>query len=337
LSFPEQLYERRDRWFQLKQRCCSILTILRRVRRFSGESDTGDLLEVFDERDLLPGLEECCERFTLAMADLKGEKAVWFQCGVGLGDEAAVEVEAVGAGEESGCGLVVADLRVEGGAVGFGDVRRIADDGVEALAVFGVDFVVAQGREEVGRKEVDAVGHVVFAGVGGGDGEGFGGDVEGGDLSVGKVDGEGDRDGSGASADVYYLQRDVFWQTGEDGFDEVLGLGAWDQDGGSDVEEEAVELLLAGDVLDGLVLQAASDAGLITGLLLCGELACGVGEEGGAGNLQGVEKQELGVARGGCAEMLVVGELTGGGGDGLTEGHGGEVLLVSLRLVERDS
>ena len=49
-------------------------------------------------------------------------------------------------------------------------------------------------------------------------------------------------------------------ETGEDGFDEMLGLGARDKDGGSDVEGEAVELLLAGDVLDGLVSKAAVDA-----------------------------------------------------------------------------
>ena len=33
----------------------------------------------------------------------------------------------------------------------------------------------------------------------------------------------------------------------------MLGLGAGDEDGGGDVEGEAVELLLAGDVLDGFV------------------------------------------------------------------------------------
>ena len=48
----------------------------------------------------------------------------------------------------------------------------------------------------------------------------------------------------------------------EDGFDEVLGLGAGDEDGGGDLEGEAVELLLAGDVLDGFVVQAARDGRL---------------------------------------------------------------------------
>ena len=46
----------------------------------------------------------------------------------------------------------------------------------------------------------------------------------------------------------------------------MLGLGARDEDGRGDVETEAVELLLASDVLDGLVAQAAGDVGLVEGL-----------------------------------------------------------------------
>ena len=48
-----------------------------------------------------------------------------------LGDEAAVDVEAFGACEEGGVGLVVADFGVEGWAVGLGDVGWVADYGVE--------------------------------------------------------------------------------------------------------------------------------------------------------------------------------------------------------------
>jgi len=42
----------------------------------------------------------------------------------------------------------------------------------------------------------------VFAGVACGDGEGFGGEVEGGDLGEGKMNGKCDGDGAGAGADV---------------------------------------------------------------------------------------------------------------------------------------
>ncbi len=62
------------------------------------------------------------------MADFEGEEAIWFEGVVGLGNEAAVDFEAGFAGEERGGGFVVADLGVEGGAVGLGDVGRVADD-----------------------------------------------------------------------------------------------------------------------------------------------------------------------------------------------------------------
>jgi len=65
--------------------------------------------------------------FTLTVSDLEGEEAIWFECAEGLGDETAVDVEAGFAREECGGRLVLADLWVKGSAVGFGDVRRVAD------------------------------------------------------------------------------------------------------------------------------------------------------------------------------------------------------------------
>src|ERR1700677_2632861 len=105
----------------------------------------------------MPGLEEHRDGLALTVANLNGEKTVWFQRAVSVGDEAAVEVETVGAGEEGGCWLVVSDLGVKAGAVAIGDVGRVADDGVEAGGTFGVGFVRAQGREEVGLEKMDTV------------------------------------------------------------------------------------------------------------------------------------------------------------------------------------
>jgi hypothetical protein len=65
------------------------------------------------------------------VADLEREQAVGFERGAGLGDEAAVDVQAVRTGEERGGGFEVADLGMESGAVGGGDVGRVGDDGVE--------------------------------------------------------------------------------------------------------------------------------------------------------------------------------------------------------------
>ena len=69
----------------------------------------------------------------------------------------------------------------------------------------------------------------------------------------------------------------------EDGFDEEFTFGAGDEDGGGDVEAEAVEFLLSGDVLDGFVGKAAGDEDLVGGGLFGGEEAVGVGVVGGAG------------------------------------------------------
>jgi hypothetical protein len=175
-------------------------------------------------------------------------------------------------------------------------------------------------------EKLDAAGDCVFAGVGCGDGEGFRGDVEGGDLGIGKVNGESDRDGSGAGADVGDLQRLVCRQELQDGFDEVLGLRARDEDGRGDVESEAIELLLACDVLDGLVAESAGDAAFVEGLLVRGELVVGVSDESSSGDLESVEEKKFSVACGCGAEMRVGGELGEGSGNSLAEGHAGGYL-----------
>jgi hypothetical protein len=71
--------------------------------------------------------------------------------------------------------------------------------------------------------------------------------------------GERDGDGSGAGAYVEDIEWGLVVQFCEDGFDEVLGFGPGDENGGGDVQCEAVELLLAGDVLDGFAGEAALD------------------------------------------------------------------------------
>ncbi len=167
-----------------------------------GQDDAGNLLQVVEEDDIVPIFEQSGEGIALAVAELEGEEAAGGEGCVRLGDQAGVDVEAVGAGEEGGGGLVVADLGVEGGAVGLGDVGWVGDDGVEGRLVG-----VGDGAEEVGLEEADAVGDGVGGGVLAGDGERGGGDVEGGDLRVWAVDGEGDGDGAGAGADVGDAER----------------------------------------------------------------------------------------------------------------------------------
>jgi len=86
------------------------------------------LLEVVDEAEGVPAGEQRGDNVMLAVTDFEGEQAVGFEGGVGLGDEAAVDVESGCAGEEGDGGFVVADLGVEGLAVGGGDIGRVGDD-----------------------------------------------------------------------------------------------------------------------------------------------------------------------------------------------------------------
>jgi len=110
-----------------------------------------------------------CEKFehgvALAEAELEGEETVGAEGGLGLRDETAVDLEAVGAGEEGDVGLVVDDFGGERWGVGGGDVGWVGDDDVEGRGG-------GQGSEQVGLEEAE--GEVEAGGVGAGYGEGGG-------------------------------------------------------------------------------------------------------------------------------------------------------------------
>ena len=108
--------------------------------------------------------------------------------------------------------------------------------------------------------------------------------------------GERDGDGSGAGADVENLELRGGVELAENGFDEEFRFGAGNEDGRRDMERERIELLLAGNVLDGLVGEAAKDEALVVGLLVEGEDAAGVGMQRGAGDAQHVQQQQQRVA-----------------------------------------
>src|SRR6185312_12533337 len=80
------------------------------------------------------------------------------------------------------------------------------------------------------------------------------------------------------------------------GLDQVLGFRAGNQNIGRDMKREPVELLLAEDVLDGLVLGAAVEPLFVGGLLLGCEFGIGVSEEKGAVAASGADEQQLRVA-----------------------------------------
>ncbi len=157
--------------------------------------------------------------------------------------------------------------------------------------------------------EANASCEVVAAGVFAGEREGGGGDVCGRDVRVRQMMCERDGDSAGAGADVENARLNRLLQFIEHGFDEVLSFRPGDEDGGRDAEGEAEELLLAGDVLDGLVLQAAADGGLIGGRLFGRDGAVGIGVELRASDTERVKEQRERVAGSGIAQIGRGGQL----------------------------
>ncbi len=284
-----------------------------------GEGDAGDAGVVVLDAEVVPGVEvrggeEGGEVVGLAEAELEGEEAAGTEGGVGCGDEAAVDLKAGGAAEEGEVGLVVHDLGLEGGGLVDGDVRGVGDDDVEGRGGFEL-----RGFEEIGGDEVDAVAEVEATGVVLGDGEGGGGEVGCGDVGGGQFGGEGESNGSGAGADVQDSEGDAgsgeVWPGGdpvEDGFDEELGFGAGDEGVAGDAEREAVELLHAGEVLEGFFGGAAGGESAEGGEEVGGKVGVGVGEEPGAVAEEEVDEEGFGVA---------AGDAGGGFGDGFAESH----------------
>src|ERR1019366_2628853 len=97
--------------------------------------EIGGEVEVLEAR----GSEQGRDGGGLAEADFQGEVAAWGECGERGGNEAAVDVEAVGAGKESEGGFVVADFDGERVAIGRGNVGRIGEDEVEFLFAHGIE------------------------------------------------------------------------------------------------------------------------------------------------------------------------------------------------------
>ena len=100
----------------------------------------------------------------------------------------------------------------------------------------------------------------------------------------------------------------------EDGFDEELGLGTGDEGVGGDAEVEAVELMGADEVLDGLLGGAAGDEGAEGGDDGGGEFVFRVRDEPGAVAEEDVREERVGFA---------AWDLGGGFGEGFAEGHKG--------------
>ena len=198
------------------------------------------------------------------MADLQCEQAAWAECVVGLRDEPAIDGEAGFAGEECEGRFMVADLGMEGGAVELGDIRRVADDGVEPAGRYC--------GEQIGFNQVDPVCDTMRLRILSGDGQGLCGDINRGDFGVRKLKSKGDCENAGAGADVEYMKVLIIRELLEDHVDKMFCLGAGDEDHRGHVEAETVELLLTDDVLNGFAVGAAKDALTIGEFFFFGQL-----------------------------------------------------------------
>ena len=309
-------------------RGCSCREFQARSAGTSGSSSQNDARDggvVREDADVAPevGVDECANSIALAEADLEGEKAAGEQCGVGLRNEAAIDAEAVGAGEEREVGFVVADFRGEGGSVGEGDIGWVGDDDVELLA--------GELGEQIGLEEANAVGEMMARGVFAGDGKCGRRDIGGEDFSLeifgGKMFGESHGDGAGAGANVQNPKRRngdarceirdakslrFFCYVVKHGLDEELGFGAGDESVGSDAEGEAIKFLLAGEVLERFVGGAASGECAELGEVIGRERVVDVGEDEGAIAAEDVGEKGFGVTDG---------DVSGGFGEGGAQGH----------------
>jgi hypothetical protein len=219
-------------------------------------------------------------------ADFEDDASAGLENVAGLGGKNAIGIEAVGTGEEGEGGLVVADLALECGLVGEGNVGGIGHEQVEGGG--------AEGGEPMGLDEVD--GGFVSDGVLAGDGEGPGTEIDG-DDGAAEFGGEGDTDGAGAGAGVSDGAEGL-WE-GEDELDEVFGFGPGDEDAGGYLEVTGEEFLAAGDVLDGFAGDALVEVAAVVDPGEFGEGVAGVAEKENALFLERVHEKEFGGEAGG--------------------------------------
>src|SRR6185312_3869548 len=163
--------------------------------RAAGADHSGYSLKVGDELYFAPCGEQAGDGVALAVTDLHQETAAGVEGMPCVGDEAAVDVQSGGAGEERVGRLIVTDLFFQNFV--FGNVGRVRDDDVEGFAW--------DRCQQIGLQEPDAAGHAVTFGILAGDFERGRREFQCSNLGQRERMGDGDGDGSAAGAYVGYL------------------------------------------------------------------------------------------------------------------------------------
>ncbi len=266
----------------------------------------------------------------LAGPELERGEAVRRQKTGQLGDEAGVCAQAVRSAIEGGGRLMAGDFGHEGGDVGGGDVRRVAEDEREAEA---------EGPGPVGGDEGGTVGQVEGGGVAGGEVRCRGREIRAEAEGGGEFGQGGQEQAAGAGAEVEDSgDRVPIREMGERCLDEGFGIRPWDQGGGGDGDIDGPEPLAAGDVGQRFTCRAAGDEGGEFGVVEGGLL----GKRGGCGLVEGMGEEQPGLALGvfdagaveGCGGMAqrVGNEHNGGQSEPLPRGKPGEVASMRCLL-----
>ena len=216
--------------------------------------------------------------------------AARFQKVAGFGDDSAQRRQPIRAGGQRQAGFV-AQVALPEMRVVLGDVGRVADDEVVAL-------VWRQRCEPVALKQAKIAGAQPF-GIGLGDGERLGADIDGYDSRTGPLDGEGDGDDPTAGAQIERVGGSVCGQRGKSEFNQQFGFGAGNEHARSHPKRARPEFALAGQVGDGPTVPAALDQnGIVAGLGRC-QRFLGPGAQVGAIAIQYMHQQHFGIQRGG--------------------------------------
>lgn len=99
--------------------------------RLAGAGDARDGLQIGDEENVVPVLQEMLHWCGDGAADLDDEPSAGTESGVGLGNEAGDDFEAGGAGEDGVSRFELADFELDLIFFRFADVGRIRDDEIE--------------------------------------------------------------------------------------------------------------------------------------------------------------------------------------------------------------
>ena len=280
----------------------------------SRECYPGDLLEIVEEQHLQPICEEMYKRLLLSVTDLEREQSARFKCSVSLGDQPTVDFESGIAGKKGDGWFEIAYLGMKVGTVARGDIRWVAYDGIEAS---GQAFL-RQASKEVGQNKMHTLFQMMIGSILPGHLERLGGEVDRRDSGLRQMGCKCQRNGSGSCADVEDMDRLVVRQPPKDSFNEMLCLRTGNQCGRGDIEGQAEELLLAGDVLDGFVTEPPRDGTLVERDLSRLEHAVRMRQQGSPIHPKDVQKQELRIAIGLVAKVEAGGELVGGESQCLT-------------------